>query len=406
MLNIFWLFLILFLISFSFFIIRRINFKVFNLKEILKSFKGESLLGLFMTLGTKIGVGSIIGTTAMIYVGGAGSIFWMWIFTLITSSLIYIEVKIGSKFKEKKEDIYLSGPYFIIKNGINNKKLATIATLILVITYSLIFLMIQTNTISSIILLNIDISKTLILIILFLFLLLTVIFNLKEVLNIMNYIVPCMCTLFIIISLFVIFKNIESIPYIFKDIFYSALNPKSFLTGLLIGVRRSVFLNELLVGTTSSTGIVSSKNDEKTALIQVFGSYFITFIIGTLNAFIVLIFLDKNILVVNNYNELINNVFLSHFGNMGSYLLIVLLLLFGITTILSGIYIGVSNLKVICNNNTSSFIFKIFVILFSCIGLYINVDLIWEITDIFLLVLLSINSYSLIKIVRGKYDWK
>ena len=66
-----------------------------------------------MSLGTKIGVGSIIGTASSILIGGAGALFWIWIFTIIFSSIIYAESYLGNKYKDKKNNI--SGPYFYIK---------------------------------------------------------------------------------------------------------------------------------------------------------------------------------------------------------------------------------------------------------------------------------------------------
>lgn len=405
--NFLWDILIIFLIAFSLYVSYKIKFKNYNILYILKSFKSESLLGLFLTLSTKIGVGSIIGTTAAIFVGGPGSLFWLWIFSFITSSLVYLEIKIGGKYKEKNLSGYVSGPFFIIKNGLNKKSLALLTGLILIITYSFLFLMVQTNTINSIILLNFNISKKTIFLILLIFLLFTTIFNQKELLNITKYLVPIMCLFFIIISIFVLLKNSNMLIDILKKIIKSAFNGKSFFTGMLIGIRRSIFLNELLIGTTSSTGLVDSNNDEKCALIEVFGSYFITFVIGTLNAFMVLIFLNNNVVNFLDYNELINNVFIYHFNFYGPLILTIILLLFAITTIISGIYIGLSNLKNMVKNKCFALIFKILLIFFCMLGLFINVDFMWELIDLFLLILLFINGTVLFIIIkRGKYDWK
>lgn len=402
MLNIFWIFLIVFLLYFGIMVSKKINYRNYNIIKMLKSFKEENKLGLFMTLGTKIGVGSLIGTTAAIFIGGPSTILWMCIFSLLTSSLIYIECKIGGMYKEKINNSYVSGPYYIIKNGLNNKILGIIVGLILIITYSFLFLMIQTNTIASIITLNINVSYSSILIILLIILLLTVTFNLKELLNIINYLVPLMCTLFVLVSLYIIIKNIDMMDNIVLLIFKDVFNIKSFLIGMIVGIKRSVFLNEVLIGTTSSTGLAASKDDEKTALTEVLGSYFITFVVGTLNSLIVLLFLYNSNVVFNNYNELINSVFIYHLGDIGSYFLIILLLLFGITTIISGIYIGISNLENMINSKLIGFIFKIFVVLFCCIGLYINIDLLWSVVDIFLFLLLLINGTIFYIIFRRK----
>lgn len=405
-LDIFWIILIFLLFLFGIYTSKKISYKNYNIFRMFKSFKDESKLGLFMTLGTKIGVGSIIGTTAAIYIGGAGSLFWMWIFSFFTSSLIYLEVIIGGKYKEKGEIGFISGPYFIIKNGLRKKYLALLTGIILIITYSFFFLMVQTNTINNIILLNININKAVIFVALLILLLLTITFDLKGLLSIMNILVPIMCALFLIISLYVIFKNTELLPELIKSIFSEAFNLKSFLTGLLIGIKRSIFLNELLVGTTSSTALVESKNDEMIASMQVFGAYFITFIVGTLNSLLVLLFLKSTNLSFDNYNVLINETFTYHLGYYGTFILIVILLLLGVTTIISGIYIGISNLENMSNNKYINNTFKFLIVIFCLLGLFINIDLMWKIIDILLLVLLMINGICLFNIIRRKKnDW-
>ena len=108
------------IIAISFFGIRfskRINFKNYNFKNLTSGINKESL---FLALGTKMGVGTIIGTTLSIYIGGPSTIIWIYLFTIISSSLIYIESYLGSKYKEKTMTSYIGGIYYYTKKGLKN----------------------------------------------------------------------------------------------------------------------------------------------------------------------------------------------------------------------------------------------------------------------------------------------
>ena len=49
-----------------------------------------------------MGVGAIVGTSMALYIGGPSTVIWMIIFTLLTSSIVYAESFLGSKYKQKK----------------------------------------------------------------------------------------------------------------------------------------------------------------------------------------------------------------------------------------------------------------------------------------------------------------
>ena len=78
-----WILLIIFLFILSIYLTIKLNFKNYKL-NILKLLSKDKT-SLFLTLGTKIGVGSLIGTTSSIIIGGFSSVIWMILFSLLTS---------------------------------------------------------------------------------------------------------------------------------------------------------------------------------------------------------------------------------------------------------------------------------------------------------------------------------
>ncbi len=347
-----------------------------------------------------MGVGTIIGTTTSLLIGGPGSIVWMFIFTLLTSSLIYLESFLGSTYKQKLGDSYVGGSYYYTLYGLKNKPLSIIILFLFIITYSCFFLMIQTNTIKEILNINPYLLSIII------FLLLTLLLNNKnnEITKILNKIVPIMCIFFLLISTFVVIKNFKIIPKIIKVVITSALNKKSFLTGMLIGIKRSIFLNELLIGTTSLSSGINNMDKEITAGTLTLGTYFITFIISSLVSLLVLIFIYYNGVLTTNYNDLLIHVFTFHFNNFGKYFLSLLICLLSITTILSGIYIGISSFSYIFKNKKLINIIKILLILIILSGLFIDTNKLWNLTDNIMLVLIILN--TIIVTIRTKMIYK
>lgn len=385
-----WTILIIFLFCFSVYLSVKLKFQNYkiNIKELIRNDKTS----LYLTLGTKVGVGSIIGTTSSIIIGGFSSVIWIILFSILTTSIIYYEAYLGRKNRVKLNNDYIGGPNFIVKN----KLLSFISLILLLLIYTFMFQMIQMNTISNIILLNVNISKKLILIVFLIILLVTINLKIKEILNIMNKIVPIMCLFFIIICLYGIISNYDilfsSIEVYLKDIF----SIKSILCGMIIGIKRSIFMNELLIGTTSLSAS-TDKNDINISIkYQILSIFFITITMTLLISSLILIYIYNNP-IINDYNLLINNIFHTTYGSIGTLFLIIILILFGFTTILSGFYIGKTNIEYLTKSKLILNIFKLLFIVVTLSGIIINNFFIWKYLDNLIFIMIIINSYSIIK---------
>lgn len=389
-----WTILIIFLFCFSVYLSVKLKFQNYkiNIKELIRNDKTS----LYLTLGTKVGVGSIIGTTSSIIIGGFSSVIWIILFSILTTSIIYYEAYLGRKNRVKLNNDYIGGPNFIVKN----KLLSFISLILLLLIYTFMFQMIQMNTISNMILLNVNISKKLILIVFLIILLVTINLKIKEILNIMNKIVPIMCLFFIIICLYGIINNYDilfsSMEVYLKDIF----SIKSILCGMIIGIKRSIFMNELLIGTTSLSAS-TDKNDINISIkYQILSIFFITITMTLLISSLILIYIYNNP-IINDYNLLINNIFHTTYGSIGTLFLIIILILFGFTTILSGFYIGKTNIEYLTKSKLILNIFKLLFIVVTLSGIIINNFFIWKYLDNLIFIMIIINSYSIIKSLGG-----
>ncbi len=393
------------------FLSKKFNFIQLRFDKILKSLKGNNKssdkISLFeslsLSLAARVGVGSLAGISLAIYIGGAGSIFWMWIVTIICAINTYVESALGVLYQNKDYgNIYIGGPSYYIKNGLNDKLLACLYAFFIIISYIFGFIPIQANTIIKSTVATFNINPYFIIIILIILTFLVIFKGLKKIANITAKIVPLMMIIYLLIGLYIIIVNFSLLPIIIKKIIVCAFDIKSILGGsLIIGIQRGIFATEAGVGTSAISAASVDGDYKKSGLSQVLGIYFTSFIICTITAFIVLIsnYHTLNLTDVNGI-EITLYAFNYTLGHFGKYLLCLLTILFAYTTIISGYYYGEASLKFL-NNKISPqgiLLFKVLVIVLIFLGAIIKATMIWKIIDTFLAFLAIINIYALLKL--------
>ena len=380
----------------------------FKFLSIFKSLKKEDKSNitpfqtLSMTLAGRIGVGSLSGIALSIYIGGEGTIFWMWIISILVCPLSYLESYLSHKYHVKKDDEYIGGPSHYISYGLNKKVLAKIYALVLVIAYTFAFSSIQSNTISKSIVNFFDIDAIIIGIIIASISILVIFKGLMNMLKFLEGLVPIMSLIFIISSCFIIFSNLDEIPNLFLRIFNSAFNFKAFGSGVfqtfIIGIQRGIFSNEAGIGTG---GIASASSEEsssdKQGKIQMLGIYFTTLIICTLTAFVIILS-DFNMELGNiNGIELTNYAFTLFLGDIGKYVVLISIILFAFSTIIAAYYYSEVNIKYLTNNSIWITILKVITIIILVISSVMSSGILWNLVDILVAILALINIYALYK---------
>lgn len=382
----------------------KLKFVQFNFKEMFRNIiKKENYSispfeSLMMVLGGRIGVGSIAGIALAIYLGGIGSIFWMWIIGFISAANSFAETTLGVKYQEKDNNLYKGGPSYYIKNGLNNKKLGRMYAFIIVISQVFGFLSIQANTITNSININHVINGLIITLISF------IIINksTKQLFKISSKLVPIMTLIYILASIFIIINNIDQIPNLFKSIIFEAFNFKSLgfgvLSSFIVGIQRGIFSNEAGLGTGAiAASTVKTQFPANQGYVQILGIYITTFLVCTATALVILTS-DINFLG-NNLNgiEITQNAFIYHLGNIGNIIVVLSIILFAFSTILAGFYDAESNLKYL-TNKTNYLKIVICIVLF--ISSIIPAKTIWEIVNILTAILAIINIYAIIKLKK------
>lgn len=391
---------------------KKLRFIQFDFRNMIKGFKKgkkneiSPFKTLMLTLGARIGVGSLAGVALAIYVGGPGTIFWMWISTIIVAPNAYVESFLAVLFHERIGKINEGGPSYYIDKGMKKRKLARLYSYIVLITYILGFLTIQSNTIAISFSNMLDANPLTIGIILAVITGFVIIKGTQNIIDVSSKIMPFIGIVYVGFSIYVIVSNIDKIPSILYLIVTNALNFKSaglgILMPLIIGFQRGIFTNEAGIGSGAIAASTVDNDDAKgQGMIQVIGIYFATIILCTLTAFMVLLsdYYHINFGEINGI-ELTQYAFNYHLGDLGNLLLMLTIFIFAFSTIISGYYYGESSLKYL-KKNISKFqiiTLKLITVILLIIGSITNSMFLWNLVDIFVAIMGIINIYAIFKL--------
>ena len=375
-----------------------------NIKEINKAIKSSSnnnispIASLCISLAAKIGVGSLSGIALAIYYGGVGTIFWICLISLIISINTYCECKLGIKYRQKNKDNYIGGPSYYIKKCLNKKYLSYLYSILIIITYSMLFLSIQTNTIINTFN-HFDINPIYTNIFLFIITFIIIIKDIKGISTINTIIVPIMLIFYFLLGIYIFITNINTIPNIFIQILKSAFNIKSIIPVFLIGMQRAIFITESSIGTSAISASICDNDPHKQGMLEVFGIY-VTIFIVCLTTFILIVTSDYALIdyQVTSGIDLVIYAFNYHFGSRGIIFLSIITTLFAFSTIVSSYYFGESNLIFLNNNKKIKLLYMLIFLITIIVSSYVKANILWNLTDYFIALLAIINFSAILKI--------
>lgn len=395
----------------------------FKFIDMLKSFKSDNqsdnqvtpFKSLTMALAARIGVGSLAGIALAIYIGGKGTIFWIWVSSIITSVNAFSESLLGIKYHEKINGQYVGGPAYYIDKGLKRKNLAKCYAFLIIFAYIVGFMSIQANTIASSINNYYNIAPIITGIIIAIISGYIIIKGLKEILDVTSILVPIMGISYLLLSIIIIVVNYQKLPDVLISIIQDAFKIKALTTGLLttfvIGIQRGVFSTEAGLGSGAiASGAVATNDCVGIGLTQVLGIYFTSFIICTATALIILTSPYETLNLTNiNGIEITQFALNYHLGKLGITILVISIIAFAFSTIIAGYYYGESNLKYLKGKlkKTDLFILKTSTIIILVIGSIVSASFLWSLVDILVAIMAIINMYSLLslrKVIIKEYN--
>ena len=412
--NYLWTFVVIIMILSSLYFTFKLKGAQFNFKEMLKNItkndsnaKVSPFSALMLSLAGRIGVGSISGVALAIYIGGSGTIFWLWIMAFIGSILTFAETVLASKYHVKDGKVFVGGPSYYIEKGLKKRWLGILYSLTIIIAYVCFFIAIQSNTITKSVgsfevLSKIQYLPYIVGILLAILISFIIFGGIDRITSITNKLVPIMGIFYLSLAFYVIFKNIGDIPSVFSAIFKNAFSIKAGIGALigsvvLVGVKRSIFSSEAGIGTGAIASSVSdTKYSASLGYVQMLGIYITTLVICTATAMIILLGPTLTDIIDANGIEFAQNAFDYHFGSFGSISLFFCVFMFSFSTILTGYYYGEACFKHIFKSDKGNLIIKLGTVVVVFMGSIASSQILWSLVDMFIAFLAFINIYAMI----------
>ena len=388
----------------------KLGFPQFNVKKMFQSLTKDSkedgispFKTLTLALAARIGVGSLAGIALGLYQGGIGVIFWIWLSCLITLPNSFVESTLAVMYHEKDGRYFKGGPPYYIEKGLKLKKLAIIYAITISLCYLGGFLAIQSNTIAACLDKYLSVPTIITGVVVSIISYFIISNGLKRIANFTSILVPIMGIIYMIVALYIIIMNIKSLPLILEKIIMEAFNIKALgwgiISSMIIGVERGIFSSEAGIGTGAvASGTSDTKYPFKQGYLQMLGVYFTSFIICSSTAFIIL---TSNI-NINSFHdpngiEITLEALNQHLGSFGTIVLLISIIAFAFSTIISGYYYGESNIKYLNKkmNKKSIVLLNIFVVIVLLYGAIAKPSSLWNIVDIGVAILAIINSIAI-----------
>jgi len=307
-------------------------------------------------LAATVGLGNISGVAIAIHMGGPGVLVWMWLTALIGAIIKFYSCSLAVKLRAlDPEGNPLGGPMYYMTLGIKKwgKPLAiwfAIAGLFGVLpaftANQLTQTIIDVVQPQKVVMMSVWQWKFIIGIVLSIISTVVIFGGLKAIVKVTSNLVPFMVVVYLAMGVFILATNADAVLPTFGLIFKEAFNFDAAVSGgfwglVLLGVRRAVFSNESGVGNAPMYhGQSQSKKGTDEGLVAMLGPLLDTGLVCSITGLIVII---SGAYIGNDLNgiSLTLEAFERLFFGVGDELLLLMVLVFGISTLLTYSYYGV-----------------------------------------------------------------
>lgn len=359
-----------------------------SIKEIFSYFSAS--------LAGAVGTGNIIGVAAALYIGGPGSIFWMWVAGILGMATKYAEAYIAANHR-RTDHGYNSSPMEYIRLGTKSRAFPKAFAFFGVLSAFSMGNLMQSNAACSF-LSDIfpSIPSMLLGIVISLLVLCVTVGGLKRITQLFNFLIPITTIVYILTCLISVFSNIENVSKAIGSIFMYAFAPSAAIGGtfgaalslcIKTGVVKGLMSNEAGMG---SAGLAYANSESSTpheqglwAALDVFTD---TILISTITALAILTSPGGG-----NGDEmsLLESIFAT-LGCGGEIAITVCTMIFAISSIITWSYYGEACLAYITKGKYIN-IYRLIFAVFSIFGAITVTSKIWIISEIINSGMLAVN---------------
>lgn len=368
----------------------------------------SSFRALMVSTASRVGVGNIAGVGTAIALGGAGSVFWMWVIATLGGASAFIESTLAQIYKRRghgTDDHSIGGPAYYIQFALKQRWLAVIFSVTLIVTYMVGFNLLAAFNVSDAFTVYSWYSDSwtphVIGAILAIAMAVSIFGGTRRLTAVAGLLVPIMATIYLAISLVIIAVNWRNIPAIFAAVFNGAFDFEAIFGGfagsaMMYGIRRGLYSNEAGVGSAPNAAATASvSHPAKQGLVQMLSVFIDTMIICTITAFTILAS------GVNGGEDLkgaplVTQAMASTLGGFAVPFTTFALMLFAFTTLIGNFYYAEVNLRFLVGQDRLTpiwalQIFRSAAALIVFFGALMEFSLAWNLGDLLMGLMALIN---------------
>lgn len=362
-----------------------------------------------ISTASRVGTGNLAGVAIAIASGGPGAIFWMWLIAIIGGASSFVESTLAQIYKVKDGKAFRGGPAYYMEKALNKRWMGVAFSILISITFGLIFNSVQSNTISLAFHEAFKLDRTIIGIVLAVGTGAIIFGGVQRIANFSAAVVPVMAILYILVSLYVIISNISMVPEIFRDIIENAFGIRQAVGGgigaaIMTGVKRGLFSNEAGMGSApNAAAAAETSHPVKQGFVQTLGVFTDTILICSCTAFMVLISGAHKTEGLTGI-QLTQNALSSQVGGWGNVFIALCILLFAFSSIIGNYYYGETNIEFLTPNKTWLNLYRVGVIGMVMFGSIGELALVWNMADLFMGLMAVLNLIAIFLLGKVAFE--
>ena len=300
-------------------------------------------------LSSTIGMGNIGGVAVAITQGGPGAVFWMWVAAIVGMATKFFTCTLAVLYRGKDSaGVIQGGPMYYIELGLGRR------WRFLAIFFSICGLigcvgMFQTNQLAEIVQETLAIDPWLTGAVSVGLVTVVILGGIQRIAAVASRLVPLMCGLYLVIAVVILAHHLSVLPGLLAQIFHDAFSGTALGGGaqgiavktvIQTGIKRAAFSNEAGIGTAPMAhGAARTREPVREGLVAMIGPLIDTVVVCTITALVVL---SSGISRSGEIRgaSLTAQAFEATLGGAGKLALVLIVALFGLTTMFGYAYYG------------------------------------------------------------------
>ncbi len=382
-------------------------------------------------LSATVGLGNIAGVAIAVSLGGPGATFWMIVAGFLGMASKFTECTLGQKYRTVSADgVVMGGAMHYLSKGLQTERNLPKLGKLLAVMFSFLciggsfgggnaFQVKQSLEAVAEVIPALNDANWIYGLVMSIAVGVVILGGIKSIAQTAEKIVPAMCGLYILASLYVILVNVELVPQAFAEIIGGAFSPDALYGGavgvLVVGFKRAAFSNEAGIGSAAiAHAAAKTEYPVREGAVALLEPFIDTIVVCTMTALVIVITgayhnPEYGALIAGNKGAALTSQAMGEAISFFPYVLSVAVVLFAYSTMISWSYYGErcwawlfgENPALFSMGKHASLIYRVIFLIFAFLGSIVTATNILDFSDLMILGMALPNIFGILFLVKG-----